>query len=249
MYKDIFVDLGLTDNQSIIYEYLLKNGDNTAGNIIKNTPLKRGLVYNILDELCELKLINKRNNRNKVAVFSPEHPEKLREYLNNKEKDVIKAKNTLESNFSSIISDFNLISNKPGVRVFEGEAGIRKVAADMLTSKTTIYTYLDMDNISKFIDKLDQEFYAERKKKKIKQNILVVNSKIAKEKTKSPEDELTQVKYIKINHFKSAAEIYDGKIAFVTLSDDEKNKIGIIIEDKNIYEMQKSLFESYWEIV
>jgi len=249
MYKDIFINLGLTDNQSIIYEYLLKNGDNTAGNIIKNTPLKRGLVYNILDELCELKLINKRNNKNKVAVFSPEHPEKLREYLNNKEKDVIKAKNTLESNFSSIISDFNLVSNKPGVRVFEGETGIKKVVADVLTSKTTIYTYLDMDNISKFMRKLDQEFYAQRKKKKIKQNILVVNSKIAKEQTKSPEDDLTQVKYIKINHFKSATQIYDGKIAFVTLSDDEKNKIGIIIEDKNIYEMQKSLFESYWEIV
>ncbi len=250
MYKDVFIELGLSDNQAIIYEYLLKNGAQTAGNIIKNTPLKRGLVYNILDELCENKLITKKiNKNNKVAVFSPEHPEKLREYLENKEKALGKAKNTLESNLSSIISDFNLVSNKPGVRFFEGDEGIKKIAEDMLKSKTPIYTYMDMNSVSKFIHDIDKYFEKEKIKKGLKQKILVIDSKIAHKETKSPNDKITEVKYIKMKPFKSITEIYDNKIVFISLSEDQKSKVSIIIEDKQIYEMQKSLFESYWDMV
>ena len=40
MYKDIFTQAGLTENEAIIYEYLLNSGQSTAGEIIKNTPIK-----------------------------------------------------------------------------------------------------------------------------------------------------------------------------------------------------------------
>lgn len=246
MYEDMFANFGLTDNQSVIYEYLLKNGENTAGNIIKNTSLKRGLVYNILEELCELKLINKRYNKNKVAIFSPEHPEKLREYLDNKEKDVIKAKNTLEANISSIISDFNLVSNKPGVRVFEGKDAFEKVMNDTLTSKTDILAYLDANNIDSFVEKIDAKKFEERIKLKINKKILIANNKNGRSVV-SAKNKYTESKFLKnVDGFNSTVQIYDGKVAFITLAKDIK--IGIIIQDKFIYDMQKKLFETFWSI-
>jgi hypothetical protein len=48
----------------------------------------------------------------------------------------------------------------------------------------------------------------------------------------------------KLYPFNSVMQIYDGKISYITLS--KTSKIGVIIEDKNIYQMHKSLFEYIW---
>jgi len=80
-----------------------------------------------------------------VAIFSPGHPEKLREYVEKKEAEMKKAKNILESNLSSISSAFNLTVGKPGVRYFEGNDGVEKTLNDSLTSKEIIYTYADIE--------------------------------------------------------------------------------------------------------
>ena len=161
MYQDIFHQLGLSSNEAQIYEYLLKHGKSQAGEIIKNTPLKRGLVYNILADLSQKGLISE-EKKAKIANFSPNHPEKLREYLNLQENKLIKAKNSLDAHISSITSQFNLISGKPGVRYFEGDAGIKKVLEDSLMSKEAIYTYADIESIVKHVNKINQAYVKKR---------------------------------------------------------------------------------------
>jgi len=52
----------------------------------------------------------------------------------------------------------------------------------------------------------------------------------------------------KLSHyfaFGSLLRIYNNKIAHLTLSED--NMIGVIIEDKNINTMHRSLFEFTWQ--
>ena len=59
-----------------------------------------------------------------------------------------------------------------------------------------------------------------------------------------PYDSSAPFKLIK-KPLKTATWIYNGKIVMVSLED--KEPVGILIEEKNFYESQKSLFEIIWE--
>lgn len=251
MYKDIFISLGLSDNESTIYEYLLKNGQSTAGEIIKKTPLKRGVAYNILSNLIKKDLVSEKKikigkGKEKVAHFIPDHPEKLREYLKNKKSQLDKVEQTLDANLPSLISDFNLISGKPGVRFFEGIEGVKKVLEDSLIAKEIIYSYADLEAVVKYINKINKEYVKKRDELGVKKRAIFIDSPFARDYLKNYHRETTFMKFInhKLYPFNSVMQIYDGKVSYITLS--EASKIGIIIEDKNIYQMHKSLFEFAW---
>ena len=246
MYKDIFTQIGLNPNEAIIYEYLLKNGESPAGIIIKKTPIKRGVVYNTLADLGKKGLILQKN-RQKIAYFRPEHPEKLRSYIENKENEVSKAKNTLEGNIPQIISDFNLSSNKPGIRFFEGREGIKKVLADTLTSKELVYTFTDIEALTKYMEKENTDHAAARKKVGLKKKIIFLDSPFAREYLKNYYPTVTEFKLIDNKlypFFGTVVEIYDNKVAYISLS--EKDIISMIINDKNIYQFHRSVFEFIW---
>jgi sugar-specific transcriptional regulator TrmB len=245
MYKDILTQISLSPNEAVVYEYLLKNGESAAGQIIKNTPLKRGVIYNALEELLKKNLAAKKT-KNKIAFFSPNHPDKLREYVDGREKEIAKAKNSLEANLPALVSDFNLVSGRPGIRYFEGIEGIKKVLWDSLTAKTTIRTYGDVEAVVKYIDKINQEYIAKREILGIKKQAILLDSPFARDYLKDYHRGITDFKFLDSRRytFSTIVEIYDNKVSYVTLNDDIK--IGVIIEDKNIFQFHKSLFEFTW---
>lgn len=253
MYKDIFTSINLSPNESAIYEFLLKNGESSAGFIIKNTPLKRGLVYKVLDSLVGKGLVleiksmpSKKQGRPKISHFAPNHPEKLHEFIEIERKKLDKAKNTLEANMPAIISDFNLVSGKPGVRFYEGLAGIKEVLSDSLQAKETIYSYADLEAVVSHIDKINKEYVEKRDSLNIQKKVIFIDSPFARSYLKNYHRDTTFMRFIdhKLYPFNSVMQIYDGKVSYITLS--EKNKIGVLIEDRNIYQLHKSIFEYTW---
>ncbi|MFW5888166.1 MAG: TrmB family transcriptional regulator [Patescibacteria group bacterium] len=245
MYKDIFTQTGLSDKEAVVYEFLLKNGEVPAGDIIKKTPLKRGVVYNILEGLRKKGLVSKRT-KNKIAYFSPEHPEKLRQYAEERKSGLQKAERNLEANMDRLASDFNLSTGKPGIRFFEGIEGVQKVLEDSLNAREEIYTYVDVEAVVKHIDKINQEYVKKRDKLNIKKRALLIDTPFARKYLKDYHRQVTEIKFLthKLHSFHTVMQIYDGKISYITLT--SKAKIGVVIEDKNIYQMHKILFEVQW---
>jgi HTH-type transcriptional regulator, sugar sensing transcriptional regulator len=261
MYKDIFTSLGLSVNESIIYEHLLKSGETTAGEIIKKAPLKRGVIYNVLEDLKTKGLISEKKiipkggkGKTKVSHFAPNHPERLREFLEEEKNKLKKAESTLQANLPSIISDFNLISGKPGVRFFEGIEGVKKVIADTLINNTKkeLATFSDVASYMKYLKSWNMNFYApKRREASIFERVIIPDNPKAvdymKEYTKNPEsDKLTEILFIdhKSYPFETEINIYENKVSFVTFS--EKSHIGLIIENKEIFNSLSSSFNLIW---
>jgi len=253
MYEDLFLSSGLNDNEAVVYEFLLKTGKATAGEIIKNTPVKRGVAYNTLADLVAKKLVSETKiktkgarGKNVIAEFSPNHPENLRSYLENEKEKLEKAEKNLEANISSLISDFSLVSGRPGVRYFEGMEGIRKVLEDSLTSKNIIYTYADIEAICKYIDETNQSYVKKRDDMGIKKMAVIIDSPFAKKYLKDYYKAVTDVRFIdhELFPFNCVMQIYEGKVSYITLSD--VSMVGVIIQDENIYQMHKSVFEFVW---
>lgn len=257
MYKDIFTKIGLTSNEAIIYEFLLKHGENTAGNIIKNTPLKRGVVYYVLADLVKNGLISEKKKQ-KVAYFTPNHPQKLEEFAENKENELKQAKTSLEANLPSIISDFSLVSNQPSVKYFEGMAGVKKVLDDTLDNNQTkgILTFVDAGIYIKYLKDWNTKHYApKRKKLGIFEKVIIPKNESSlgfmREYMKRPKSsELTDVLFVDekfLPHIPSEIDIYGGdKVSFVTFS--EKGHIAVIMQNEEIVATLTSLFNCIWEL-
>jgi len=261
MYKDILTSINLSAGESTIYEYLLKNGESPAGDIIKRTPLKRGIAYKILDNLVEKGLVvektsvpSQKQGRRKISHFLPNHPEKLREFIENEHKRFKKAENTLEAVLPALVSDFNLVSGKPGVRFFEGLDGVKKVMNDTLINnfKRQILTFSDVAAYMKYLKDWNMNYYApKRREYKIHEKVIIPNNPLAvdymNEYIKNPlSDELTDILFIdhKSYPFETEINIYENKVSFVTFS--EKRHIGLIIENKEIFNSLISTFNLIW---
>lgn len=261
MYKDIFTSIGLSPNESVVYEYLLKNGQSSGGAIIKNTPLKRGVVYNALAILIERKLISEKKmapggkkDVKKISYFSPNHPERLREIAAENENAFKKALSSLESSLPLITSDFNLVSGKPGIRFFEGIEGIKKVISDTLINNygRKLLTFSDVAGYMKYLKNWNMNYYApKRKELLIHEKVIIPDNPIAveymKDYIKNPElDKLTDILFIdqKLYPFETEINIYENKVSFVTFS--EKTHIGLIVENKEIFNSLSSVFNVLW---
>lgn len=246
MHKDLFIELGLSQNEAIVYEYLLINGDSLAGDIIKKTPLKRGVIYNALSDLVKKGLI-KQGKIGKIQSFSPNHPDKLREYTEKREKELKKAEISLESQMPILLSSFNLISNQPGVRIYEGKDGLAKVLNDSLSSKTEILTYADIYGMEKYLGRANDKYVEKRKQLNIKKRGIVPDTEYAKKYLENYDKSVTDIRFIDAKKYPLflEMEIYDNKVSFMTFSD--KKLIGVIIDNVEIYKTQKSIFEIVWD--
>ncbi len=238
--------LGLDSNQITVYNYLLQNGPSKARIITKNTHLGRGLIYRALDDLVKLKLIEKDDPKGAVAIFTPLHPSALKSVIENKLHQITNIKNHLDSEIGAFVSTYNLSNNKPGIEFYEGIEGVKKVIYDTLTSKTTIYTYADMEKVEKYTKKINDIYTKKRDKMDLKKKVLLVDSEYTHNLLKEYKKTNLDIKFVKnASHFATVVQIYDNKVSYVTLSDEKM--IGIIIQDKNIYDMHKVLFKSMWE--
>lgn len=241
-------ELGLSQNEAILYEILLKTAEATIPGLLKTTPFSRTLLYYILGNLEAYGLITSAKVGSKTA-YSAEPPEKLAEMVAENEKDFQKQKDLLKNVMGDLYSTYRLAHNKPGVKFFEGPEGIKEVTFDSLKATKVIYTFLDIEAIQKYAPEVNKNYVAERIKRGIFKKQVCLDTPFARERYKilPPKDRLLEVRFIKreTNPFKTGLQIYDDTISYSTLTPDKQ--IGVIISDANIAAMQRSLFEYIWD--
>jgi len=246
MFKKVLLQADLTPSQAEILEYLYQNKEAKASEIAKKIKRSRAIVYKEAEELAKLGIVEKKERPNQIAVFMAGHPSLLKKLLDNREAQLKKDRELLNNYLPDIVSAYNLMSNRPGIRFYEGLEGIKTVLWDTLTSAETIRAYSDIEGIDKYIKDLNLEYVEKRRKLNIKKRGIIKDSPFSRNFLKNYYSEITENKFIssELFPFNSLLQIYDNKVAYVTL--EENNMIGLIIEDKNIYQLHKSLFEDAW---
>lgn len=246
-YQQTLSVAGLTTDQATIYEVLLKNGALPAGKIHQKTPFKRGLVYKLLEQMVELGMVVKKTDGLKVAMFEPAHPLKLKELAEQQEQKARQAQSALNSVLDALTLDYYLISDKPGVKFYEGINGMEVVFDDILMHAKHLKIFassLDAknDQVAKLIQK--------QAKKQAKLGIKVQALTSA---NKNEEPVLDRSKLTELNiSYKSLSglalpsqiTIYDQKIAITSL---DKELITTFIENKAIATSFSIIFDLLWQ--
>ncbi len=248
-YEQLLEQVGLSLDESKVYETLLKNGIMPAGCIPLKSGLKRGLVYKILTTLEKEGLIEKIDSPGKVALFAATHPGKLREKLLKKEEEIKAAEASLGGIMGSLVSDYNLFKGKPNVQFFEGLEGAKKLLDDNFTATETICCYMNDETLFKYTPDLDIEHQKKALKAGIKKKIIFLEKKGYTSPDAGHYPTWIESKIVQTDMekpFQTLIQIYDGKISYLTILS-EKEMIGVIIEDKYAYELHKFLFEYQWK--
>lgn len=245
MYQKALLQTNLNPTQAEILECLYGLKDSKASEIASKIDKSRTIVYKELEELNRLGLVLKKERPNQPTVFQAEHPSALNKIIEKRELELKKDKELLTSYLPDMISHYNLRQSKPGVRYFEGEEGVWKILNDTLESKTEILTIADVEAVELYLKEINQEYVRQRNRKGIKKRLLALDSAYARIHFHNP-SEHTDVKLAKlqIDPFSTSLQIYDGKIAYITMTETQLS--GTIIEDKNIYSMHKALFDYTW---
>jgi sugar-specific transcriptional regulator TrmB len=246
MYENTLSKAGLSPDQARIYEVLLKSGALPAGEVSKKAELKRGLTYKVLDELVLLGLA-KKNDKGKVLRFEPTHPLQLKELAERKEQEAKVAQEALGGIIGNLVSDFNLISGKPGIQVFEGLAGVKQVLLDSLTAKEEILSYADLESIAKYIPKVNEWYVNERERRGIVKRGIVLDTPFNRNFLRDYHQSVTDARLIGagIPPFAAIMQMYDSKISYITLESDRV--ISVLISDKHLYAMHAYLFNLLWQ--
>jgi sugar-specific transcriptional regulator TrmB len=253
-FKTILIDAGLSPDQAVVYELLIRLGNKPASELVKALPanhvLSRPQVYKILDELIERGLVEKRDAPGKVATFAVTHPDTLTKTLAQSKAQFDEQYERASKGIPQLTSLFNLTAGKPGVQYFEGKDGLWQVLEDTLTATEEILTYADVEAINTYIPELNAEYVALREDKHVKKRGLVVDTPAARKFLASYTGQVTTTKLIPrtqaLGVFQTIIQIYDNKVSYMTMS--EHHLIGIIITDQFIANTHKFLFESMWQV-
>jgi len=240
-------EAGLTQEQAAVYETLLRKGTSPARDIALEAKIGRTLGYAVLDQLVTIGLALKAKHPGSKTLFSPAHPSVLEERILSQQKSAERSALTLKALLPDLSSMYNLATGRPGVRFYEGEAGIQQVLEDTLTAKETVYSYADLEMIERNIPDINRSYVAKRERLGVKKKALLLDTQENRFLLEGYHVKITDVKLVRADSapFKTVMQIYDGRISYFTLG--VKELVGVIITDKHIYEMHKALFDAVWD--
>jgi len=244
MDKTILKKLGLNDKEIKIYLSLLEYGASSVRDLATTSKINRGTVYDILKKLQDEGLVSYYHEETKQK-FVAEDPEKLLDLLKEKQKELEKN----QKNIKNLIPELKALQEKgdehPTSKLHEGRKGIKEILEDVLevvSKKEKEYFIYSATNSSDDINKAMPNFTKSRIRKKIKVKAisLAKGGKIHgldERRWLGTEDESA-----------TFVIIYSGRCAFI--SRDSKGKpVGVIIENKMIYETQRIIFLRLWDLL
>jgi len=251
MYEKTLSQAGLSEKEAAVYEALLSTGKVGMGKLVAKLPFKRANTYNLVADLMAKGLVVEGLERGR-KVFAVENPGKLLELIGQQEEQLAQAKGSLETILPTLKSAYALTLNKPGVRFYEGLEGIKQVLDDTLINNASkrIDTFSDVAGYAKYLREWNANSYAPRRKRLniVERVIIPDNPGALKYMENYTGSDVTRVAFIdhKTWPFATEVNIYDGKVSFVTFS--EQAHIGVIVDNRAIFDTLSSIFSFAWSM-
>ena len=233
--------LGFHEKKAAIYIALLELGEASVIELAKKTGLKRTTVYNVLPEMIQDGLV-KTSVKQKHRFFFIENPNNLKQEYQDKI-------NLIDKLLPELRAIQNVIPQKPRITFYEGVGGMKELYQDTLDSLhlgDKILSYTGFHEYYQFMPREYMDWYvAERVRRKIRIKMIVPDFPTTREILSEAQSTLREIKVVPGNEWKFSAdtEIYANKVALISHTE---NFMGVIVESKEINQMQRMAFEIMW---
>lgn len=230
--------LGLSKKEAAVYLASLQLGDDNLSEIAKAARIPRTSCYNIIKSLISMGLLNTFKMGTKYH-YKAENPDKL--LISLREQEL-----ALREIMPQLKSKYREVGGKPAIYFYESAEGIKIILEDILAKQYSLLAVTSIDDAISVLGDDFMNFIERRHKKHLRVKLLTHRSEKALKLKKRDEAETRQTKFLpSTSQFKTANFIYGDRVAMIDFQ--SKQPLGLIIEDQNIAETQRMLFEIIWE--
>ena len=238
-YKNALIEFGLKENEVKVYLSALSQGPTTILSIARETGIRRTTVYEIIKSLIGKSLMVTELKGFK-KLFCAAHPQNLISIFENK-------KDKLEIIVPELTSIYKAEGSEDAIKTYQNLDSIKSLYREILASyRTGDFCYI-IGNNDKFFA-LDPDFFkkyvADRAKINLDVKIIVDDSESSRERKKYARNFNCQVKIFP-KDTKLPANFTVTKNVFLTQTL-ENNVMALTSSNKDIINLQKSLFEILW---
>jgi sugar-specific transcriptional regulator TrmB len=237
--------LNFSGKEIDVYLAALKLGSASITELAKRAKIKRPTTYVILEKLKEMGLISM-SVRQKKRIFAVQKPDKLlkiidleKEKLNEKEKEL---KNILPE-LKSLTKKNTLV---PIIKYYEGKEGVWNILDDLFESEQDTF----MISTGKAYDVLGFKRIIKdviEKRRKIGTTAYIISDHHPEQikEYRKGKTLFRQYRFLpETIELDSIVYIYAGKIALVFFKEPLS---GVIIENKELFQVFKFMFENLWK--
>ena len=230
---------GLNQKQAKIYLATLELGSAPVNKIAKKAGIARSSAYDILEELVKIGIASQMIKK-KVLYFSVEDPKKIVNLAKQKAE-------ALESVLPQLNAVYGLAKQRPQVRFFQGTEAMKQIFEEILEDKKEMLGFGTADDLLRAMGDYHLKFVERRIKKNISVRVLLRKSDKAEQRQESGVKELRTVKVIP-DKFKyhGTVLVFGNKIAYFSFI---KEYVSVVIESKELADIQRAMFEYMWETI
>jgi HTH-type transcriptional regulator, sugar sensing transcriptional regulator len=241
-------NIGLSDGEIRVYLALIKLGPSTTGPITNKSRVSNSKIYHILEKLLQKGIISY-VIKEKTRYYQAEDPEKIKIYVNKKEKEFQEQKKEIEKLIPQLKLHQQTEKTKSETQIYKGFRGIQTIADKMYATLKKGDTFYNLGVPSRQEDKY-HNYWDEDHEKRIKLGIkcqMLFNyntpKKILKNRN-SYKDCDARYMTLKIET-PSWILIYKNTTVIVLQSDEPT---AIEIQNKEITQSFKQYFEAFWKM-
>jgi predicted transcriptional regulator len=243
MLKNLLLAFQLNEKEIALFLCALELGAQPASRIARACEMPRNTVRSILDNLVRKGLMvkSKRANTQYYATEKKESLIRTIKYRRMRLQEEMDTQIQMLEQYGNELSARHWATSRPRITFYEGDSGMEKVYEDTLTAKNGLKSWANWDSNQDALPGYFPRYYKRRAKKGIPMKSIHPDTPLAIKGTKNDRTELRQSILVPHTLYNWTPEIqmYNGKINIASW----KDKLGIIIESREIAEALDAIFE------
>lgn len=238
-------ELGLSAKETQVYLALLKRGPSSVRHLAEAAQVNRGTTYDILKSLQQQGLVSY-YDQEKKTYFVAQDPESLSQMIADRKQSL----ENLNEQLVEVVPQLRSITNgvnasKPVVRYYHGPKGIRNILREVLDDVIELpnkeYCVYSSPSIAKHLYDAIPNFTKLRVKAGLHVRVIAFGE------GGSVNEALSERRWLSKHKAASTYTIIFGrKTAYISL-DDRQQPHGVILEDANLSDTQRLLFDAHWK--
>mgnify|MGYP001596100219 CR=1 FL=1 len=241
-------EIGLSDKEAAVYLASLELGKSPVQKISQQAGIKRVTTYVVIESLMKKGLMSSAQEGKKTYFFA-EDPGNLIRIVESQKNEISQKEKTVSGISKELKELFESSGKRPVVRFFYGVEGIRTIRDDYLKEHDRLRndyarSVTPVDLLFKIYPKHTEEVTAKRTEKRIRSRVIYTNIS-GPIKGATSKKELREALYAPPKFsLPGDISVYGDKVILSSL---KGRIVEVLIEDKNIAETVKKLFELAWE--
>ncbi len=244
MYKNLLEEVGFTKGEVKVYSTLLRLGESTTGKIVSDSGVSSGKVYEILDKLIAKGLASF-IVKGKVKFFTSASPNRILDYLREKEKDLKRKELELQKELPMLLNLEHSVKKEYETHLFKGLKGIETAVYDALRDMGSKDVVLAM-GVKSFEDFRFRLLWKKWHKARIRQKIKcrVIFSDRVEYHVFLKKLSLIEVRALR-GITPAAIDVMNDKVLIFTYADEPSC---LLIKNKEIAQSFTTFFENFWKV-